>query len=100
MAWALCGNAPFPVPARQTGRADLPHPAFRVVSPRGTRRCPECSVCCQKGPVFNALLQNWAVHADHARLLASLAQTGQGDAAVARTRSTSNFGSGSSGSQN
>jgi hypothetical protein len=27
-------NAPFPVPAHQTGRADFPHPAFRPVSPR------------------------------------------------------------------
>jgi hypothetical protein len=24
------GIAPFPVPAHQTGRADLPHPAFRL----------------------------------------------------------------------
>src|SRR5215207_11212975 len=48
VAWALCGNAPFPVPARQTGRADFPHPAFRLGSPRGTRRAPECGVCCQR----------------------------------------------------
>src|SRR3954453_6421021 len=27
-------SAPFPVPAHQTGRADFPHPAFRLVSPR------------------------------------------------------------------
>src|SRR4051794_29278614 len=100
VAWALCGNAPFPVPARQTGRADFPHPAFRLGSPRGTRRAPECGVCCQRAPVFNALLQDWAVHADHARRLALLAQTRQGDAAVARTLSTSNSGSGSPGSQN
>src|SRR3954465_15872022 len=32
------GIAPFPVPAHQTGRAGLPHPAFRLVSPRGTRQ--------------------------------------------------------------
>ena len=31
------GIAPFPVPAHQTGRADLPHPAFRLASPQGTR---------------------------------------------------------------
>ena len=46
VAWALCGNAPFPVPAHQTGRADFPHPAFRLVSARGTRRRPECGACC------------------------------------------------------
>jgi hypothetical protein len=27
-----CGVAPFPLPAHQTGRADLPHPAFRLTS--------------------------------------------------------------------
>src|SRR5881398_2969698 len=32
------GIAPFPVPARQTGRAGFPHPAFRLASPRGTRQ--------------------------------------------------------------
>src|SRR3954449_12774787 len=47
VAWALCGNAPFPVPAHQTGRADFPHPAFRLVSARGTRRDPEFGVCCR-----------------------------------------------------
>src|SRR3954468_5702975 len=31
------GIAPFPVPAHQTGRADLPHPAFRLASSRGRR---------------------------------------------------------------
>jgi hypothetical protein len=31
-------NAPFPIPARQTGRADFRHPAFRLASPQGTRR--------------------------------------------------------------
>src|ERR1700723_4483992 len=31
-------NAPFPIPAHQTGRADLRHPAFRPASPQGTRR--------------------------------------------------------------
>ena len=30
--------APFPVPAHQTGLAALPHPAFRLTSPKGTRR--------------------------------------------------------------
>src|SRR3954468_16485444 len=28
------GDAPFPFPAHQTGRADFPHPAFRLVSSR------------------------------------------------------------------
>ena len=36
-----------------------------------------------ENPIFNALLQDWAEHADHARRLASLVQAGQGDAAVA-----------------
>lgn len=36
-----------------------------------------------ESPIFNALLQDWAQHADHARRLASLVQAGQGDAAVA-----------------
>src|SRR4051812_21626268 len=30
--------APFPVPARQTGHADFPHPAFRLASSQGPRR--------------------------------------------------------------
>ena len=34
-------NAPFPIPAHQTGRADFRHPAFRLASPRGTRRANE-----------------------------------------------------------
>src|SRR5260221_8114764 len=34
------GSAPFPVPAHQTGRADFPHPAFRLASPEGPRRRP------------------------------------------------------------
>lgn len=34
------GTAPFPVPAHQTGRADFPHPAFRLASPQGPRRRP------------------------------------------------------------
>ena len=34
------GIAPFPVPAHQTGRADFPHPAFRLASPQGPRRRP------------------------------------------------------------
>src|SRR3954467_9898436 len=46
VAWALCGNTPFPVPAHQTGRADFPHPAFRLVSPRGTRRRAAFGACC------------------------------------------------------
>ena len=31
-------NAPFPIPAHQTGRADFRHPAFRPASPQCTRR--------------------------------------------------------------
>ena len=31
-------NAPFPIPAHQTGRAYFRHPAFRLASPQGTRR--------------------------------------------------------------
>ena len=30
-------NAPFPIPAHQTGRADFRHPAFRLASPQGIR---------------------------------------------------------------
>src|SRR5712692_8509329 len=30
-------NAPFPIPAHRTGRADLRHPALRLASPQGTR---------------------------------------------------------------
>jgi len=32
------GLTPFPLLAHQTGRAELPHPAFRLISPRGPRR--------------------------------------------------------------
>ena len=32
------GNTPFPILARRTGRADLRHPALRLVSSCGTRR--------------------------------------------------------------
>src|SRR6516164_6352727 len=38
VAWGPLAIAPFPIPAHQTGRADFRHPAFRLVSPRGTRR--------------------------------------------------------------
>src|SRR5262245_62901581 len=31
-------NAPFPIPAHQTERADFRHSAFRLASPKGTRR--------------------------------------------------------------
>jgi hypothetical protein len=31
-------SAPFPIPAHRTGRADFPHPALRLASPRGTRK--------------------------------------------------------------
>ncbi len=32
------GITPFPFPAHQAGRANFPHPAFRLASSRGTRR--------------------------------------------------------------
>src|SRR3954464_8025048 len=32
------GSRPFPIPAHQTGRADCPHPAFRLASPQSCRR--------------------------------------------------------------
>ena len=41
MAWATPGIAPFPFPARRTGGADFPHPAFRPASSRGPRRRAE-----------------------------------------------------------
>src|SRR3981189_3292789 len=37
-SWGPMANAPFPIPAHQTGRADFRHPAFRLASPHGTRR--------------------------------------------------------------
>jgi hypothetical protein len=40
-------NAPFPIPAHRTGRADFRHPALRLASPQGTRRRrPAASVFC------------------------------------------------------
>jgi len=41
VAWGPMAIAPFPIPARQTGRADFRHPAFRLASPQGTRRANE-----------------------------------------------------------
>jgi hypothetical protein len=38
VAWGSLANAPSPIPAHQTGRADFRHPAFRLASPRDTRR--------------------------------------------------------------
>lgn len=35
--------APFPSPAHQTGRADFPHPAFRLASPQAHERGPNCT---------------------------------------------------------
>src|ERR1700739_143841 len=32
------GSRPFPLPAHQPGRADFPHPAFRLVSSQSTGR--------------------------------------------------------------
>ena len=40
--WAI---APFPIPAHRTGRAELRHPALRLVSPQGTRRRNQPSPC-------------------------------------------------------
>ena len=37
--------APFPFPARQTGRADFPHPAFRLASSQGPQRGPDAPAC-------------------------------------------------------
>src|SRR5690242_1489345 len=31
-------NAPFPISAHRTGRAELPHPALRLASPQGPQR--------------------------------------------------------------
>src|SRR5271170_6715053 len=39
--WGPLAIAPFPIPAHRTGRAALRHPALRLVSPHGTRRCNE-----------------------------------------------------------
>jgi len=36
--WPMA-NAPFPIPAHRTGRADLRHPALRLASSQGGRRC-------------------------------------------------------------
>src|ERR1700737_2733497 len=38
VAWGPLANAPSPIPAHQTGRADFRHPAFLLASPQGTRR--------------------------------------------------------------
>ena len=37
MAWSRLANAPFPLPAHRTGRADFPHPALRLTSRQGPR---------------------------------------------------------------
>jgi hypothetical protein len=70
--------APFPIPARQTRRADLRHRAFRLASPKGTRRRKRtASVLCAVGlfpspstqqsrtaPVFVGVLRLIANHHD------------------------------------
>jgi hypothetical protein len=38
VAWSRTANAPFPLPAHRTGRADFPHPALRLASWQGPRR--------------------------------------------------------------
>src|SRR5450432_1535913 len=38
-------NAPFPIPAHQTGRADFRHPAFRPASPCGPRQATHLCRC-------------------------------------------------------
>jgi hypothetical protein len=44
-------NAPFPIPAHRTGRADFRHPALRLASPQGTRRRSlAASVFCGRFP--------------------------------------------------
>src|SRR5262249_37481712 len=50
VAWGLLANAPFPIPAHRTGRADFRHPALRLASPHGTWRATNrtrhlCSRC-------------------------------------------------------
>jgi hypothetical protein len=42
-------NAPFPLPAHRTGRADFRHPALRLVSPAGTRIKQAARVFCSAG---------------------------------------------------
>ena len=44
VAWGQLAVTPFPIPAHQTGRAGFRHPAFRLASPRGTRRFPDMHV--------------------------------------------------------
>ena len=36
-------GSPFPLPAHQTGHADFPHPAFRLVSSRAYGELPDMS---------------------------------------------------------
>ena len=41
----LVDHAAFPLPAHRTGRADLPHPALRLASRQGPRRCRTVRDC-------------------------------------------------------
>jgi hypothetical protein len=38
VTWGFFANVPFPTSAHRTVRADLPHTALRLASPKGTRR--------------------------------------------------------------
>jgi hypothetical protein len=49
VAWGLMANAPFPIPAHRTGRAQLRHPALRLASPRDTREEPTARGVCAVG---------------------------------------------------
>ena len=52
-------NAPFPIPAHQTERADFRHSAFRLASPKGTRRVTDrtrhCAVSVSPSPLDTAV---------------------------------------------
>src|SRR5215813_1632491 len=48
VAWGLLANAPFPIPAHRTGRADFRHPALRLDSSHVVRyRVPWLRINCQ-----------------------------------------------------
>src|SRR5258708_36183351 len=44
------GSRRFPFPAHQTGRAQLEHPAFRLVSPQRPRKCSDKTAPCDGTP--------------------------------------------------
>src|SRR3954463_3594002 len=91
VAWALCGNAPFPVPARQTGRADLSgSSAIAGFRPHRSHRAALPQWALQDGPeadessvprLMEGRLRQWEGGQDrlvgrpaHAAFLASLAE--------------------------